>query len=1302
MKGLYTLKQRTIVYCVTVLLMFYLLFGTLESIVWAQSVPSCELKISDNGISKEAVVVTYFSEKYAEGQLAYRKVEKLTPEGKILLHEGSINWGDSENSSSNQMSETYSVLVEENADGFYAIEEGVYQVTFYWKDSDDNVIADSEQSDIFTIDMTVPNVTLVCKDEDAMATDVISCGVQVSDANLDVNGVTVVFKKETATGVTIQNITDKEFVNNIEQEFLFEKEGSYTVYVQVKDLAGNTTATEPVTFVIDRTKPIVTIDSGDKLSDGIYNTKLESVILSLKASDYNLVKQDCKVEVTKDGKPFVMECQWTGTSQEQTATFAFGDELGDGLYTVKVSACDSLGLKGEKKFSFIIDNTAPVITQTSAVKDDAYYDGSVCFKYEICEFNYVKASANITVSRTFNGVTDTTTDELTLRERNSSFEYWCKEEGSYTITVLAKDSAGNEATQSTVPSSKGYTVKFVVDKGEPIFSFSGVQNQCKTRNPVEVLVEAKDRNHDFSKYWIEISRRDANQELEHFTISGNTSSDYDVEQGWFTDGYSIEKQSIYTSKRKLLFSKDGIYQITVGGKDYAGNEVEERNITFVIDQTAPSISNVIYSNSKGYLKEKHTTIYSDEAILLEFTVLDAVVGVNDQKVYITVGSKTEKTDKTAMYLAHKSLGNRYYVYIPTDLKVEEFAGAITIWAQDLLQNESSVQSSNMIYTVAKPSIQMNCDVDYSKWTNESVTFQTVVTDEVAGLKQVVYKINGEIVKKVIFNEPTEYYQYDVTASENASNISGYAVTVEATNHCGVTQIAKKQVYIDKEKPVVQLSGVQNGVHYRTSQSFRTDVKDVSYTSTKTVYYVTRTLDGKTMPMSLGVFQSDEYEDCCVRKLLGEGQYRIYAITTDAAGNKQKSNTLSLVIDKTEPSLNITGTSDGAMSGRAVTLQMECVESFYTTNEVKIKVEKELDGKITESKLDGFPNVSKKTTISKTFSEDGTYTVTMTAKDKAGNVAQVEALTFSVDITKPEIYINGTDNYQMWKEPPLLQFVVEESYYSGNKVIIKGTRTDINGNKHTVDLPQMINSGKTSSIQQLFEEDGFYEFFVTAEDKAGNRNSKNIHFTIDCTNPEIKGLTQHQGGYYQIFRLAETLEELFCDLTVVSYRMLLNGIEYNGTDLIETEGKYHLYVEVEDELGNTTIENIEFIIDHTPPKVIFSGIKDGEMVTEGGSVFLALTNAEDRITGIRMNGKEYGTDTRELNYEEYGAYHIEVDCEDLAGNAVTRELYFVYNNPIIVLIIILIAISLIISMFLWLILRTKKTERKYRHDKSSCI
>ena len=1185
MKNLYIVKQRIITFFMIAFLLSLSMLGGLDVVLAEENTengPAVKIKLNrDNGISNEYIVVTYAAEKSAAGEQAYRKVEKLTKEGVVLIHEGNIVLDEGNTAFSGQMSETYSVLAQEDEEGVYAVGEGTYKVTFCWKAADGKMIAGSEQSQTFILDTTAPQATLVCEDLDGMATDKICCVVKAEDANFDTRGVTIVIQKATATGMDTEVVSDKEFTNGTEQEILFEEEGNYKVYAQVKDMAGNTKKTETISFLIDKTKPKITIDAGNKVNGGIYSTKSEAFILSLKVGDYNLVRQSCKVEVHKDHRLLDVDCQWMGSSQEQTATLAFDGDALDGSYTVKVSGLDCLGQKNEREFSFTIDNTALVIQELKVLYQDGQTPNAVC--------------------------------------------------------------VGKQTT---------YHLK---DTG--IVSFQLVE-----KNYSEAVIHIE------------------------------TQKDGVV----FNNETVAMKGEMETVER--TFEQEGSYCVTVFGEDSAGNHSEIERRYFVVDKTAPTISNVVYSNSKGELKEKNHNVYSKEAIMLQFVVSDTLVGVDDQKVYITVGDASERCDTTALYPAHHSLGNRYYVHIPTDLKMEEFTGRVTIWAQDLLQNESSTQSFNMIYTVAKPLIQMNCDFDYNKWTNRDVTFQTTVTDEVAGLKQVLYKVNGKIVKRVVFDESTGVYQYNVTASESADKITGYAVTVEATNNCGVTQIAKKQVYIDKEKPKVLLSGVQNGMHYRSNQTFITEVKDTSYTGTKTVYYVTRSLDGKKMRMSLRGFFSDKYEDSCVRKVLDEGHYQIYAVTTDGAGNRQKSNMLSFVLDKTAPKLSITGVSNGSMSSRAVTIQMECIESFYATNEVEIKVKKELDGKITESEIKDFPNNSKRASLSKTFSEDGTYTVTMTAKDKAGNATQVETINFFVDVTKPQIYINGTDNYQMWKEPTKLLFVVKESYYASDKVTIKGTRTDIEGKKHAVHVPQMMNGGKISSVQQLFVEDGFYELRITAEDQAGNTDSKNIHFTIDCTKPIIKKLLKCQDGYYQSFQLAESLEDMFCDLTVISYRILLNGVEYNGTDVIETEGKYNLHVEAKDELGHVTIQDVEFIIDHTPPKVIFSGAKNNGIVTQKGVVTLALLNANDIITGIRVNGQEYGTNIREIPYDEYGSYHIEVDCEDKAGNAITRELYFVYNNPIMVGTILVAMLGLVIGTGLWLTLSKRK--RKYEHDKSS--
>jgi hypothetical protein len=947
---------------------------------------------------------------------------------------------------------------------------------------------------------------------------------------------------------------------------------------------------------------------------------------------------------------------------------------------VTLSGKDKVGNVGKTvSKEFRIDKTSPVIT-LSSVEEGKYYSDDVAFSAMFRELNYKETDVKVQVIRQLGDETEDTTEVLELKEYSTSFDLNYTKEGSYTIYVTATDGAGNVAETQTV--------HFVIDKTVPLLAINGVTNGSMTREAVSVELSAMDYNHDFSQYCLTVQRSDVDEELE------NESYIYEESQ-WVQDGT--------TARSYLQFSKEGKYQLVFEAKDMAGNVAETKRLTFYIDATAPVISGVIYSNSNGMIGEKYHNIYSNKAILVEFTVKDQVVGVDDSRVYVTVGEPGEKNDSTQMYIAHKTVGNSYYVYVPTDLKLSEFDNVITIWANDVLTNESSYKSTNLIFNTSKPAISMDCDVDYTKWTNQDVTFHTTVEDSKSGIKKIVYKINNKVVKTVTFKELVNSYSYDLTATETAEKSTGYDVSVEAVNNCGTEHSIQKRVYIDKVKPTVTLSGVENGRHYNSNQTFTTSVKDVSYENTKTVYFITRTLDGKQTNMSAATFRSKKMEDSCNRKMLREGKYKIYAVTTDSAGNRSRSNTLTFVIDKTAPKLSITGVSAGAMSGSAVQLTFGCEESFYATNQVTIQVERTLDGKTVEEQITGFPLTAKKASMSHEFAEDGTYRVTMSAKDKAGNVAASQSIVFSVDRTKPEIRITGTGNYEQWNEPATVQFTVEESYYSNNNVELIGTRRDIDGNITEVNLPEFLCTGKVSSLAQTFEEDGVYELEVISKDEAGNRDSEKIHFTVDRTSPQINGVKKYNGGYYQQFKLADSLEEIFKDLTVITYHMYLNGIEYDGTSTVDEEGKYTLDVEVEDEVGHVSQTTTEFIIDHTAPKVIFSGARDGETVHERGLVTLSLTNAEDEITGVRMNGVDYGAETRSLSYTEYGSYQIDVDCVDKAGNAITRSIYFVYNNPVTDIAIFTGMGVLLLSTCGWLWVRTKKKEKEERkHDESSSI
>lgn len=1168
-------------------------------------------------------------------------------------------------------------------------EEGAYTFELSMKDVFGNETKDDEIKRIsFLIDKTAPELKdfSIEKESDSILNekDVVSylngeAKINFTVGEINSNG-TIITTNTLLDGNTVQsNKYDMENMNPYSNSELFSEEGTYLFTISARDKAGNETR-EPLKecqFVIDKTAPEITIKAEAK-----------QFIITAIDNNNDLSSYVISVEKTKDNKEKVVEeIKDTASSWEEFNDRAIYvlDCTEEANYKITVVGKDKAGNESNRaEAEYNVDITKPVIKQSTSLENDACYRAGVELKGYIKEFNFAETKASIEVLRTLDGKTSKDLEEkIALKEEIQSFDYSFETEGEYQVTIKAEDKDKNEADP--------LVLHFVIDKTSPELSISGITDDSKTKEDVKLTFQAIDRNHNFSEYSIHAVRKNANGEEEV------------MDDIIWPDHSAMEKDQVkVTSNQIVSYGEEGYYEITFKGKDRAGNIAAEKKISFLIDHTAPTISKISYSDANGLIMEKYGIICSNKAVVVEFNVQDSLAGVDEKRIYVTRGSAEDRTENSPIYIAHKTIGNRYYVIIPTDLNVAEYDEMVTIWANDILGNESFVSTAKVVYNNDFPNIVMESDVDYTKWTNQDVTFHTQVSDVKSGLKEVIYRIDGKEVKRVTFDSHMTSYEYDLTATKTCDKVSGYAVSVEVTNNAGTTGSMDKQVFIDKDKPKVTLSGIDYGEHFKEDKTFYTEVQDVSYSDTKTVYVITRTLDGKTYDVPAAVFHSKKQNDSCKRTMTAEGLYKIYAVTTDSAGNKSISNTLSFVIDKTAPRLSVSGTGKDSMNGTPVSIDFACVESFFATNEIFIDVERTLDGNTVKENIKGFPKNAKKASMRHTFSEDGTYVVTISATDKAGNVAESKSITFSVDCTKPEIRISGTDNYEQWNKAVNLRISVTESYYAGSNIQISGTRTDIDGNVHEIAISDFKYTGKLSSVSRLFEEDGKYALEIVAKDEAGNREHTEVHFVIDCTDPEINKVDDWSNGYYQEFKLADSLEEVFKDLTVLSYHLLLNGVEYNGTDVINEEGKYNLYVDAKDELGHISRKNIEFIIDHTAPKVIFTGAKDGQTLHDKGEVVLALTNSEDEVTAVRMNGTDYGPDVRRLFFDRYGSYRIEVDCQDKAGNAVTRSIYFVYNNPIVTVLMFAGVGAFIIAMCVGIVAETRKKRKKGKTDESSSI
>lgn len=547
----------------------------------------------------------------------------------------------------------------------------------------------------------------------------------------------------------------------------------------------------------------------------------------------------------------------------------------------------------------------------------------------------------------------------------------------------------------------------------------------------------------------------------------------------------------------------------------------------------------------------------------------------------------------------------------------------------------------------------------SSWTNRDISVPIQVTEGLSGLQDIVITQNGNTVTPTVVNETKSERNYIFTLTDNSPE-AGTKIVVTATNEAGVTSTTEYTYRLDKQAPTLNLSGVINGNIYNINQSVTVRAEDNIWADMKPVVITaTRLLDGVTTEQDLGSFAMNSASTSSSRTFTEDGVYQVTATATDAAGN-QTVQTIGFTLDKTAPVLTISGTPDGSYNGNPVTLNFAAVESFYETDNVTISVERRYEGSTYSSRVN-FANTAKNSSVSNTFATDGEYTVVMTATDRAGNTAMEQTLHFTVDVTAPAISVIGTKDYLVTKDKVSIQFSVTESYYETNQVRITGTRKGADGKQTNLNIEGWANTGKTSSLSQEFTEDGYYTITIESTDRAGNRRSETIHFTIDTQPPVIAELGQYNGKYLKKFVLEEALEDLISELTSPTVKMILNGSVYDGREITE-DGKYTLIIEVMDEVGLTTTRTVEFIIDNTPPKVIFAGVQDGKTYTDPIRLNITLENENDTIDSITINNEQQdmqGKTSYDYAFNSFDDYIVTVYTSDEAGNTNSQTISFRY-------------------------------------------
>lgn len=128
----------------------------------------------------------------------------------------------------------------------------------------------------------------------------------------------------------------------------------------------------------------------------------------------------------------------------------------DGTYSVSAVSTDAAGNKSdERKISFIIDNTNPVV-RISGVTDGSYVKDSATLEFSAVEVNYRNNDVKISGTRNLNGITEVLDmGGFVSSTKESVMKKYLQ------MKVNMKSRLWQKTGQATAPKQKEYTLRWI-------------------------------------------------------------------------------------------------------------------------------------------------------------------------------------------------------------------------------------------------------------------------------------------------------------------------------------------------------------------------------------------------------------------------------------------------------------------------------------------------------------------------------------------------------------------------------------------------------------------------------------------------------------------------------------------------------------------------------------------------------------------------------------------------------------------------------------------------------------------------
>ncbi|EDP8588974.1 Ig-like domain repeat protein [Salmonella enterica subsp. enterica serovar Oslo] len=1024
-------------------------------------------------------------------------------------------------------------------------------------------------------------------------------------------------------------------------------ENTYTLTVKATDVAGNT-ATETLNFIIDTTlsTPTITLDSADDsgtANDNKTNVKTPGFIIGGIDSDVTQVV----VQVMRDGHSEEVELTQTNGQWR----FVPGSAWTDGDYTLTVTVKDEAGnIRHSAPLTVTID-TQIAIDHIELVNDSGIPNDNLT--------NNVRPHFQVTVPTDVNVVRLSIDGGKTWFNATQSatpgvWDYtWLADvgEGKHTLTVEATDKAGNKTTQK---------LDFIIDTllSEPTIVLdstddSGTKgdNLTNANKPTFLLGN------------IDADARYVTVEVQHGGTKEVLTATKDATGNW-----SVTPTGTWA---------DGDYTLTVRVEDEAGNEKHSASLTVTVD-TQITIDVIELVNDNGIPGDNMTndahpqfrvtvpgdvnevSLSIDGGVTWVKATQSATPGVWNYTWPGTVPDGDYTLNVKATDNAGNTVTETLHFTIDTTLSVP----VIVLNSAD----DTGVQGDNMTNRTQPTFALQHIDDDAVRVT-VSVEHGGVTTtfDATKGTGGWSFTPTGAWADGD--------YTLSVSVEDKAGNTSHSAsltVTVD-------TQIAINNIELVNDSGIPD-DNLTNNVrpHFQVTVPTDVNVVRLSIDGGKTWFNATQSA-------TPGVWDYTWLAD------VGEGKHTLTVEATDKAGN-QTTQQLDFIIDTllSEPTIVLDSTDDSGTKGDNLTnankptfiLGNIDADARYVTVEVQHGGTKEV---LTATKgATGIWSVTPTGTWA-----DGDYTLTVRVEDDAGNVKYSAPLTVTVDtqITIDVIELvndNGIPGDNLTNDVrPHFRVTVPGD--------VNEVRLSIDGGNTWVRATQGT-AGTWDYTWPKDVTDGLHTLTVEATDKAGNKTTQTLDFTIDTrlSTPTIAMDSRDDTGAIgdhitSVKRPGFTIGNIDADAHSVILRITQGGNSQEVTltqvggqwrftpDADWADGSYTLTVEVQDNAGNvrqstplvvtvdtqTSITDITLVNDHGVPDdnltnstrpqfeiTVPADVNSVQLSIDGGANWVSAAQGIEGVWGYT-----WPTDMGD------GKHTLTVMVTDRAGNTATQTLEF---------------------------------------------